>query len=43
LDNLLQEYPDLVELVKVWPNLPEQAKAAVKALVDTATQPNKDG
>jgi len=35
LDNLVQIYPDLVELVNAWPELPEQVKAAIKALVKT--------
>jgi len=35
LDNLLQIYPELAELVKAWPELPESAKTAIKALVQT--------
>jgi hypothetical protein len=35
LDNLLQEYPDLAQVVKAWPGLPERTKAAVKALIQT--------
>jgi hypothetical protein len=35
LDNLVQIYPDLVELVKAWPELPEETKAAIKALAET--------
>jgi len=32
LDNLVQIYPDLVELVKVWP---EYVKNTIKALIQT--------
>ena len=38
LANLVQIYPDLVELVKVWPELPGHIKAAIKALVETHTK-----
>ena len=35
LANLLQKYPDLVAVVKAWPNLPEHVKRAIKTLVQT--------
>jgi hypothetical protein len=35
LDNLVQIYPDLVQLVKAWPQLPEQVKTAIKTLIQT--------
>ena len=35
LDNLLQIYPDLAQVVKVWSELPEHTKTAIKALVQT--------
>jgi len=41
LDNLLQIYPDLAQLVKVWPELPEHIKAAIKALVQTQLKVKK--
>jgi len=31
----VQIYPDLAELVKAWPELPEQAKNTIKALIKT--------
>lgn len=31
----MQIYPDLVELVKAWPELPEHTKMAIKSLVKT--------
>jgi hypothetical protein len=33
LANLVQIYPDLAELVKAWPELPEDTKKSIKALV----------
>jgi hypothetical protein len=38
LDNLVQLYPDLAQLVKVWPEMPKYIKAAIKALVQTHTK-----
>jgi len=38
LDNLVQIYPDLVQLVKAWPQLPEQVKNTIKELVQTYTE-----
>lgn len=35
LDETLQIYPELRELVKAWPKLPENTKTAIKALVQT--------
>ena len=33
LDKTLKHYPDLRELVKAWPDLPEDTRTAIKALV----------
>ncbi|MHC4488590.1 MAG: hypothetical protein ACYSW7_05350 [Planctomycetota bacterium] len=41
LDKTLQNYPELRALVKLWPDLPEQTKAAIKALVNKAHKANK--
>ena len=32
LDNILQNYPDLGELVERWPNRPEHIKATIEAI-----------
>jgi len=33
LDKILRNYPELREFVKLWPELPEHIKQAIKALV----------
>ena len=35
LDKTLQKYPELREIVEVWPVLPERSKKSIKALVQT--------
>ena len=35
LDKTLQKYPELREIVKVWPELSEDTKKAIRALVQT--------
>jgi hypothetical protein len=41
LDKILQKYPDLRQIVKAWPKLPEHIKAAIKALVQTLKREKK--
>ena len=35
LSRLVQEYPGLGAVVKAWPELPKNIKAAIKALIQT--------
>jgi len=35
LDNFVQKYPDLNEVVEAWPDLPEDTRTAIKALIET--------
>jgi hypothetical protein len=35
LDNILQEYPEVRQIVAAWPELPEHIKAAIRALAQT--------
>jgi hypothetical protein len=37
---LAEKYPDLAAVVEVWPNLPENIKTAIKALVEIQPLPN---
>jgi hypothetical protein len=41
LDKILQKYPELGQVVEVWPKLPDAIKAAIKALISTHTKPEK--
>ena len=41
LDKTLQKYPDLAQLIKVWPELPEHTKKAIEALVQTHSNQTK--
>jgi hypothetical protein len=36
LDKIVQKYPDLSQLVKAWPELPEDTKTAIKALIESS-------
>jgi hypothetical protein len=42
LDKFVQEYPDLAELVKVWPELPEHIKRAIQILIQTHKRRTKN-
>ena len=33
LAQIIKEHPELIELLKAWPELPEQVKTTIKALV----------
>jgi len=35
LDILVQKYPDLAELVKLWPEITEDTKKVIKAIIET--------
>jgi hypothetical protein len=35
LDKTLQKYPDLARLIEAWPELPEDTRTAIMALVQT--------
>ncbi len=41
LDILLQKWPELKQIIAVWPKLPEHIKAAVRALIQTCTWEKK--
>jgi len=41
LDKTLQKYPELREIVEVWPTLPKQTKSKIKDLVEKHTTEGK--
>ena len=39
LDKIVQKYPELEQFITAYPKLPEQVKAAIKALIQTQNKP----
>jgi hypothetical protein len=42
LDKIMRHYPELRELVKVWPILPEHIRATIRALVGASKTSKKE-
>lgn len=38
IKDILQNSPDLEQIITAWPELPEHIKAAIKTLIETATK-----